>query len=110
MDYSAEIRYYSTKEVVMTGTSDGKGTPQYTFPDNADFDVEQMLLDTAAEAYERGLYGTGSPGQVRDMLHAMQAVVDDHSNYEMRVPRDTKAKAQKEAEKDLKDLPDGAVF
>jgi hypothetical protein len=110
MDYSAEIRYFSTKEVVMTGTSDGKSEPKYSFPDNADFDVEQMLLDTAAEAYRFGLYGTGSPGQVRDMLHAMQAVVNDHSNYEMRVPRDTEAKAEKEAKKDLKDLPDGAVF
>ena len=110
MDYSAEIRYFSTKELVMTGTSDGKSEPRYSFPDNADFDVEQMLLDTAAEAYGFGLYGTGSPGQVRDMLHAMQAVANEHSNYEMKIPRDTKAKAEKEAEKDLKDLPDGAVF
>ena len=110
MDYYAEIRYFSTKEVVMTGTSDGKSAPRYTFPDDIDFDVEQMLLDTAAEAYRFGLYGTGSPGQVRDMLHAMQVGVDDHSNDEMRVPRDTAAKADKEAEKDLKDRPEGAVF
>ena len=110
MDYSAEIRYFSTKELVMTGTSDGKSEPKYSFPDDTDYDVEQMLLDTAAEAYRVGLYGTGSPGQVRDMLHAMRSIVEDHINYELKIPRDTSAKAEKEAAKDLKDLPDGAVF
>lgn len=109
--FAAEIRYTSTGELCFTGRSTGEGEPEYEFKEDVDFDIELALLATLEEAYTNGLYGTGSPGQVRDMLHAMRAVlVEWDPLYEIKVPRDTKAKAEKEAEADLKALPEGSVF
>lgn len=112
MDYTAELKYTSTGELVMTGQSDGKSEPEYVFADDMDFDVELHLLDILQEAYETGLYGTGSPGEVRDMIFSMERVVEAHSPlYKLTIPRDTQQKIDREVKKDLKDIEDdGAVF
>ena len=63
-----------------------------------DFDVEVHLLDILQESYDTGLYGTGSPGEVRDMVFAMEKVVQAHDPlYKLVIPRDTQAKIDKEA-------------
>ena len=61
MDYSAEIRYFSTKELVMTGTSDGKSEPTYSFPDDTDYDVEQIRDDSPRAAVSAVLWGGPVP-------------------------------------------------
>lgn len=111
MDYLAELKYTSTGELAMTGQSDGKGEPSYVFPDDMDFDVEVHLLDILQESYDTGLYGTGSPGEVRDMVFAMERVVEAHEPlYKLVIPRDTQAKIDKEAKRDQKVIDDDSVF
>ena len=103
MDYTADIRYRSTKEPVFQGISNGEGRPRYEFADDLGFDEQEGLWSQLEVAYEEGLYGTGSPGQVRDMLMSMQYVVDLHEPfYELVIPRDTRAKSEREAKADEK--------
>lgn len=94
----------------MTDTSDGKGSPSYEFePGVAEVTVE-VFTHIMREAYDLGIYRKGSIGEVRDMLNAMNAVIQEDSYYTMRVPKSTSDKAEKEAEAFIKSLPDGAVF
>lgn len=104
MNYSATISV--NDEIVVTGTSDGEGDPSYEFLFSDGGPIREALV----EAYDEGLYGTGSVGQVRDMVYAMSRVADQFDDFELNVPAATNRKAEKEAEKDLKDLPDNAVF
>lgn len=104
MTFTATIS--ANGEIIVTGTSDGKGEPSYEFL----FGNGGPIRDALDEAYDEGLYGTGSAGQVRDMVYAMSRVADQFEGYELSVPAATNNKAEKEAEKDLKDLPEGAVF
>ena len=110
MEYKAQLRYATTGELVMTGTSDGKGMPRYKFEPSMDDVIVESLGYTLREAYEKGLYYKGSIGEVRDMLNAMYAVVQEDSIYSLRIPKATNNKAEKEAEAFIKSLPDGAVF
>ena len=110
MDYTAQLRYATTGELVLTGTSDGKGRPSYEFEPGVDDVVAESVGYTLRDTYELGIYGKGSPGEVRDMLFAMEAVVAEDSIYALRVPKATSDKAKKEAEAFLKSVPDGAVF
>lgn len=110
MDFTAQIRFATTGELVMTGTSDGKGSPSYEFePGVAEITVE-FFTYLLREAYDLGIYSKGSIGEVRDMLNAMNKAVKEDPYYVMRVPRSTSDKAEKEAEAFIKSLPDGAVF
>ena len=111
MDFTAEIKFNSTGELVVTGTTDGKSAPTYSFALDVDIEIEVALLDTMTEAFAFGLYGTGSPGEVRDMLFAMQAVLEAHDPlYKLVIPRDTQAQAEKEAKAQEKLLDQGIVF
>ena len=110
MEYKAQLRYATTGELVMTGTSDGKGSLSYEFePGVAEITVE-FFTYILREAYDLGIYRKGSIGEVRDMLNAMNKVIQEHSYYSMRGPKSTTDKAEKEAEAFIKSLPDGAVF
>jgi len=93
--------------VVVTGTSDGNGVPRYEFSDV--YGDGGPILEALGEMYCQGLYGTGSVGQVRDMVFAMSRVAEK-LGYELVIPVATQAKVEKEAEFDLEQLPDGAVF
>jgi hypothetical protein len=110
MDFTAQLRHRTTGELIMTGTSDGKGAPSYEFEPGVDEVIAESLGYTLSDAYERGLYGKGSIGEVRDMLNAMDAVVQEDSYYSLRIPKATSDKAEKEAEAFIKSLPEGAVF
>ena len=82
----------------MTGISDGEGLPSYECePNVAEVTVEDLNY-TMREAYEEGLYCKGSIGEVRAMLHAMDAVSQKDLFYSLRLPNATSDKAQKEAE------------
>lgn len=98
-------------EVIVTGTSSGKGPPRYVWAEQVETELREAWLFFLDEFYREGLYGTGSPGQVRDMLHAMgRLVAYDPSVFQLQVPVDTQAKADKEAKADAAALPDGAVW
>ena len=111
MDFSAEIKFVSTGELVLTGSSDGKSRPRYDFAPDVDLEIEIGLLDLMEEAYETGLYGTGSPGEVRDMLHSMQAVVEAHSPlYKLVIPRGTQRQMDKELAAVTELLEEGIIL
>lgn len=110
MDFTAQLRHATTGELVMTGTSDGKGLPRYEFEPSVDEVIAESLNYTLSDTYEKGLYSKGSIGEVRDMLHAMDAIVQEDSIYSLSIPKATSDKAQKEAEAFIKSLPDNAVF
>lgn len=103
MNYTATIT--ANDEVIVNGTSDGKGEPSYEFS----FGDGGPIRESLDLAYEEGLYGTGSVGQVRDMVWAMTRVADQF-DFEVKVPAATSRKAEQEAKVDLDGLPEGAVF
>ncbi len=107
MKYEATLSETKNSCVIATGTSDGNGRPSYQFSKNfADSGPIRKLLD---EAFDEGLYGTGSVGQVRDMVFAMSRVAEE-LGYELEIPEATQAKVEIEAKHDLEQLPEGAVF
>ena len=110
MEYKAQLRYATTGELVMTGTSDGKGWPRYEFEPGLAEVIVESLGYMLRDANESGLYSKGSIGEVRDMLFAMSAVVEEYSIYSLRTPKATSDKAQQEAESFIASLPEGAVF
>ena len=111
MEFIAEIRYNSTNELVVTGTTDGKSDPDYRFEVDVDVEVEVALVDTMTEAYAHGLYGTGSPGEVRDMLYAMQVATEQHTPfYKLVIPRATQDQVNKEVKAQQKLFDQGIVF
>lgn len=93
--------------VVVTGTSNGNALPRYEFSHG--YGDGGPILEALEEMYCQGLYGTGSVGQVRDMVFAMSRVAEK-LGYELVIPVATQARVEKEAEFDLEQLPDGAVF
>ena len=105
MDYIATIQDDQGR-VFVTGTSGGKGAPKWDFSygDGGPF---RKLLE---QAYEDGLYSTGSIGLVRDMVYAMGRLIDELDGYELSVPAVTNKKTEDEARKEVDSLPDGAVF
>lgn len=98
-------------ELIVTGTSTGKGAPTYDWAEQIEYSG-RMAYGAELEAfYREGLYGTGSPGQVRDMLHAMHRLADLHKGFmEIRVPERSRRKAEQEADADAAELPEGAVW
>ena len=110
MNFTAQIRYATTGELVTTGTSDGKGLPKYEFEPNVAEVTVEVLSYIMREAYEKGIYSKGSVGEVRDMLSAMNAVIDEDSIYTLRIPKATSDTAKKEAEAFIRSMPDGAVY
>jgi len=105
MDYTATIKDEQGRDFV-TGTSDGKGSPKWSF-DSGDGGPFRKLLE---QAYEDGLYSTGSIGLVRDMVYAMVRLAGELDGYELDVPALTNKMAEEEARKEIDSLPDGAVF
>jgi len=98
-------------ELIVTGTSTGNGPPTYEWGEGIEYGSRQVYTADLADFYREGLYGTGSPGQVRDMIHAMRRLVALHSGlYELRVPEATQRKVDQEAKADAAELPDGAVW
>ena len=93
--------------VVVTGTSNGNGFPRYEFSHG--YGDGGPILEALDEMYCQGLYGTRSVGQVRDMVFAMSRVAEK-LGYELVIPVATQARVVKEAEFDLEQLPDVAVF
>ena len=104
MEYTATIS--ANDEVIVTGTSDGKGEPSYAFL----FSDGGPIREALEAAYDEGLYGTGSVGQVRDMVWAMTRVADQFDGFVVNVPAATNRKAEQEHRDDVAALPDGAVF
>jgi hypothetical protein len=97
--------------VILTGTSTGKGPPRYDWGEQIEPEVRLAYGAYLEEFYREGLYGTGSPGQVRDMLHAMHRLSDLHRAFvQVRVPEATQRKAEQEAKADAAELPKGAVW
>lgn len=90
----------------MTGTSDGNSSPRWRFYYGDGGPFRQLLED----AYESGLYSTGSIGLVRDMVYAMSRLVSELDNYELDIPPETFKKTEAEAKQEFNLLPDGAVF
>jgi len=105
MDYTATIKDEQGREFV-TGTSDGKGMPKWDFYTGDGGPFRELL----EQAYEEGLYSTGSIGLVRDMVYAMTRLADELDGYELDVPAVTNKKTEDEARKEIDSLPDGAVF
>ena len=104
MNYTATIT--DREELVVTGTSDGKGDPVYEFgPIYGDGGPIRRELEAK---YDDGMYGTGSVGQVRDMVWAMTQAAQEFG-FEVSIPPRTSSKATKEANADEKKLPEGAV-
>jgi len=118
MTWTAELIYTpgwweapEAAEVILTGTSTGKGPPRYDWGQQIEPEVRLGYGAELEEFYREGLYGTGSPGQVRDMLHAMHRLTDQCKGLvELRAPEATRRKAEQEAEADAAALPDGAVW
>ncbi len=111
MAWSAELRDGSTQALLVTGTSDGKSPPTYVWADGVEPDSRLAMEGQLAAFYSAGLYGTGSPGQVRDMLHAMDRLSDDSKGWiALVVPQATQRKAAAEAKADAAALPEGAVW
>ena len=112
MDYVAHLHLNDDLEgpgsLVMTGTSTGKGEPSYVFAEGYDSGYQEKLRKLLAMEYESGLYGTGSIGQVREMVHAMD-MVGHPSDMVLVVPKATDRKIEQEAAADEKKLPEGAV-
>lgn len=98
-------------DVIVTGTSSGKGPPRYVWAEQVETETRLAYLSYLDEFYREGLYGTGSPGQVRDMLHAMGRLAALFPPLvQLQVPADTRAKADQEATADAAALPEGAVW
>lgn len=115
MIYTAELRYNPTiwgeDKPICTGTSNGKSPPRYQWADDLDPVHKQACATLLKEHYERGLYGTGSPGEVRDMLHAMDRTSQELDGIAVvRAPEATRKKAQQEADAANAALPEGAVW
>jgi len=111
--YTATLSYKrppssQADNLVLTGQSDGASDPKYILEDSIK-GLEQIITSSLAEAYAAGLYGTGSVGQVRDMLNAMSALSSKFL-WVLEIPEETKAKANEEATADAAALPDGAVY
>lgn len=96
-------------EVVVTGSTTGKGEPVYEFDDEYSAQYQKNVRELLATAYDEGLYGTGSTGQVRDMVHAMEAV-SEPSGLVLVIPKETQKQIDEEIKADEQGLPDGAVF
>lgn len=105
MDYTATIKDGQGR-VFVTGTSDGKGSPTWDFYTGDGGPFRGVLV----EAYEDGLYNTGSIGLVRDMVFAMTRFVDQFDDYELEIPAATKRKTEEEYRREVDSMPDGAVF
>lgn len=98
-------------DVIVTATSSGKGPPRYIWAEQVETETRLAYLSYLDEFYREGLYGTGSPGQVRDILHAMHRLADQCKGLvELRVPEATRRKAEQEAEADAAALPEGGVW
>ena len=110
MDYIARLHLNDDLEgpgsLVVTGTSNGKGEPSYVFEDDYDPEFQARMRELLRLEYDSGLYGTGSVGQVRDMVHAMD-MVGQPSGMVLVVPKATDRKIEQEAAADEKKLPDG---
>ena len=107
MSYKAMLIEVASSYVVVTGTSNGNGLPRYEFSHG--YGDGGPILEALDEMYCQGLYGTRSVGQVRDMVFAMSRVAEK-LGYELVIPVATQARVEKEAEFDLEQLPDVAVF
>ncbi len=110
--YTASIRSASSDgDVVVIGRSDGASAPSYEWIDDQFGTSELIMSSYLEEAYQQGLYSTGSVGEVRDMLHAMgrTAHLCMSGDLTLEIPDETAAKAEAEAEKFWADLPEGAV-
>ena len=110
--YSATIAS-STRdgEAIVIGRTDGASAPVYEWIDDEFGTSEVILSSYLEEAYQQGLYSTGSIGEVRDMLYAMGRTTQLclPGELTMEVPDETDAKAEAEAEAWVKDFPEGAV-
>lgn len=104
MKFTATIS--ANDEVIVTGTSDGKGEPSYEFS----FGDGGPIREALEQAYDEGMYSTGSVGQVRDMVWAMTRAADQFEGFELKVPAATNRKAEQEYRDEVAALPDGAVF
>ena len=64
--------------VVVTGTSNSNALPRYEFSHG--YGDGGPILEALEEMYCQGLYGTGSVGQVCDMVFAMSRVAKQNLN------------------------------
>lgn len=115
MVWTAELRFkpvlHGVDQLVCTATSDGKSPPRYEWAADLDPEARQLYACSLEEHYQRGLYGTGSIGEVRDMLHAMERCSQEQGgDVLVRAPVRTRRKAQREADAANAALPEGAVW
>ena len=96
-------------DLILTGSTDGKSSPAWDFEESISRDLAKAWEGLLMEHYDEGLYGTGSVGEVRDMLYAMDQVAEELEVL-LVVPEKTEKKAATEAEEAIEELPKGAVF
>lgn len=92
--------------LILTGESDGKSRPTWTFGKPVSRDRARSWEAVLMEHYDAGLYGTGSVGEVRDMIFAMSRVAEEFDVL-LVVPEKTEERVKAEAA--AEDLPAGAV-
>lgn len=110
MSYTAELRFAFDNALLVTASTTGKGPPSYEFGDTADAEGVVTLLD---QFYEFGPYGTGSIGQVQDMLHALRRYAEELGSpdwIKLVIPEATSKKAAEERAKDQKLIDSGVVM
>jgi len=96
---------YNGNRIRVVGECHGNHYPLYTVWDNGHDGVgERFHLAHLMEVYDHGINGTGSVGQVRDMLYAMNTVAD-MLGAELMIPPETHFKALEEADEQPEALP-----
>lgn len=94
--------------LILTGSSDGKSVPRWTFNKPVSRDRARSWEAVLMERYNEGLYGTGSIGQVRDMVHAMDLVAEEFEVL-LVIPDETAEQIQREIDAEREALPKGGV-
>lgn len=94
--------------LILTGESDGKSRPTWTFGKPVSRDRARSWEAVLMEHYDAGLYGTGSVGEVRDMVFAMSRVAEEFDVL-LVTPRATQDQISKEIKAQQKLFDQGIV-
>ena len=112
MSYTAALYLTDLKgelsALILTGTTDGKGRPRWTVHGNPALELVRSWEFLIEEYYNAGLHGTGSLGEVRDMVFAMTRIAEEF-DLKLSVPPETQEKIDAEVKAEAEALPLGAV-
>lgn len=112
MNYTASLHIANLsgepRTLILTGKTDGKRQPEWTFGKAVSKDRSRSWEAVLMEYYDAGPYSTGSAGEVRDMVYAMDRVAKEFEVL-LVVPEETQKKVEAEAKAEAEALPEGAV-